>query len=388
MQGRQGERYPFYKVSDMNLPGNERLMSTANHSISEAVRKQLRANVFSAGTIIFPKVGGAIATNKKRKISMDCCVDNNVMGLIPNEDVLDADFLYYLMQNTNLYDFSNRANPPSIRQMTVEAWPIVLPKSISEQKRIVAILDEAFEGVDAAVANAEKNLANARELFESYLQTIFARQAVGWTKKPLAAVCKKITVGHVGSMAHRYQESGIPFLRSQNVRPFEITMDNVTFIDDAFHKELNKSQLRPGDLAIVRTGYPGTAAVIPPWLIEANCSDLVIIRPGQDLMPEYLESFFNSSFGKKLVLGKLVGAAQKHFNVTAAKEVVLHYPPAREQATVVAEIKQLRDEAKRLETLYEGKIAALAKLKQAVLAKAFAGELTAQPERALPEAAE
>jgi type I restriction enzyme S subunit len=176
-------------------------------------------------------------------------------------------------------------------------------------------------------------------------------------------------------MRTEYKESGIPFLRSQNIRPFEVSMENAMFIDEAFHRALKKSQLRPGDLAIVRTGYPGTAAVIPPELPDSNCSDLVIVRPSKEVNPHFLAAFFNSAFGKQLVLGKIVGAAQKHFNITAAKEVMLHVPPIAEQRAIVAMIDALREETQRLARLYERKHAALEALKKSLLHQAFTGAL-------------
>jgi type I restriction enzyme S subunit len=259
---------------------------------------------------------------------------------------------------------------------------------LSEQNRIVAILDQAFVGIDTAIANTEKNIANARELFDSYLTTVFNQHNAGSMKKSLSALCDKITVGHVGPMSSRYKNIGVPFLRSQNIRPFEVVMDGAVFIDDRFHLELKKSRLCPGDIAVVRTGYPGTAAVIPPWLEDANCSDLVIIRPSSEVNPQYLAAFFNSSFGKKLVLGRLVGAAQKHFNIGAAREVMLHYPSVQRQEQIVSELNVLRAETERLESLCQQKIAAYGRLKQSILQKAFAGELIAHPVKALQEAAE
>ncbi|MGL5484779.1 MAG: hypothetical protein ACRDC6_00610, partial [Shewanella sp.] len=227
--------------------------------------------------------------------------------------------------------------------------------------------------IAAARSNAEQNRQNARALFESYLQSVFSQHSEGWHDRQLASVCKKITVGHVGSMAARYKPDGIPFLRSQNILPFEVSLKNVVFIDAEFHQSLMKSRLTPGDVAIVRTGYPGTAAVIPPELKDANCSDLVIIRPGDEVNPHYLAAFFNSAYGKGLVAGKLVGAAQKHFNVTSAKEVMLHLPPQETQSLIVAEIDELRAETQRLESLYRRKIAALDELKQSLLQQAFSG---------------
>lgn len=157
-----------------------------------------------------------------------------------------------------------------------------------------------------------------------------------WKEVKLASLCKKVTVGHVGSMADKYISSGIPFLRSQNIKPYCIDDKNMMYIDRPFHEKLRKSELKEGDVAIVRTGYPGTACVIPKWLGEANCSDLVIIRPSKELNPYFLTAIFNSSFGKNLVSGNLVGAAQQHFNVTVAKELKLKFPPKPIQNKIAA----------------------------------------------------
>lgn len=157
-----------------------------------------------------------------------------------------------------------------------------------------------------------------------------------WRTIKLKEVCQQITVGFVGSMADEYCDEGVPFLRSLNIEPFKINLQDLKFIPQAFHDKIRKSTLRPGDVGIVRTGYPGTACVIPESLPEANCSDLVIVRPGPELNPHFLAALFNSSFGRSLVGGNLVGAAQQHFNVTVAKELKLLLPPRRAQDKIAA----------------------------------------------------
>lgn len=164
-----------------------------------------------------------------------------------------------------------------------------------------------------------------------------------WVEVKLKEMCERITVGHVGSMAGEYQESGIPFLRSLNITPFRLSFDNLKFIDGNFHQKLKKSALRPGDVAVVRTGYPGTACVVPKSLPESNCSDLVIVRPGKDLNPYFLAAIFNSTFGKDLVDGNLVGAAQQHFNITVAKELKLRFPPKPVQDKIAAVLSAYDD---------------------------------------------
>jgi type I restriction enzyme S subunit len=131
-----------------------------------------------------------------------------------------------------------------------------------------------------------------------------------------------ITVGHVGPMATEYQSSGVPFLRSQNVKPFRLDMTDVKYVSEGFHARLQKSALKPGDVVVVRTGTPGVAAVIPESLAASNCSDLVIIRPGSDLDSRYLAYFINGA-AQGYVDSRTVGAVQQHFNIGAARELRL-----------------------------------------------------------------
>lgn len=241
----------------------------------------------------------------------------------------------------------------------------------------MAILDEAFAAIATATAHAEKNRANARELFESELNRVFSQKGDGWVEKRFSDLCTHITVGHVGPMKQHYRPTGISFLRSQNIRPFAIDTNNLIFIDPDFEGTLAKSRLFAGDVAIVRTGYPGIAAVIPEWLGDANCSDLVIVRPGREIDPHFVAAFFNSLVGREMVGGRLVGAAQKHFNVTAAKQVLFPYPSLKSQQAVVEKIDALSMETKSLERVQQYKLTALAELKQSILHKAFTGALTA-----------
>ena len=142
----------------------------------------------------------------------------------------------------------------------------------------------------------------------------------------LKDVCDRITVGHVGPMADKYTTEGVPFLRSQNITPFRLNLDDIKFVPPDFHEKLRKSSLQPGDVAVVRTGYPGTACVIPNTFTELNCADLVVITPSQDLNPYYLAAIFNSAWGIASVAGNLVGVAQQHFNIGAARELEVSLP--------------------------------------------------------------
>lgn len=246
---------------------------------------------------------------------------------------------------------------------------------LAEQRRIVAILDEVFAAIETATAAAEKNLANARELFESWVSRELARLMQSCGSKRLEEVCDRVTVGHVGSMASKYVPAGIPFLRSKNVKPYRISMEDLVHIDEGFHGKLTKSSLAPGDLVIVRTGDPGTAAVIPDSLPVANCSDLVIVRPNHSASPEYLCLIFNSLHGQALVGSKLNGAAQRHFNITEAKRMLIPLPDIPGQRGFVSSANRAAQSCRQVESFFFRKVALLGELKQSLLQKAFRGEL-------------
>ena len=162
-------------------------------------------------------------------------------------------------------------------------------------------------------------------------------------KIKLKDVCNRITVGHVGSMADKYTVQGVPFLRSQNITAFRLNLDDIKFVPPDFHERLHKSALQPGDVAVVRTGYPGTACVIPNTFTALNCADLVVITPSKELNPYYLAAIFNSAWGVASVAGNLVGVAQQHFNVGAAKELEVSLPPRPTQDRI-ADILSAYDE--------------------------------------------
>jgi type I restriction enzyme S subunit len=308
------------------------------------------------------------------------------MGLITPNALIESRYLYYALTGEQFQEklgsLAGGTNINNLKFKDICDFPVPLPP-LEEQRRIVAVLDEAFAAIATATANAEKNLTNARDLFASELDALIAEAQTSFPTGPLINQCLGMTVGHVGPMKDRYAPDGIPFLRSQNVRPFEISFEGMMYIDNEFDSELTKSRLRPGDVAVVRTGYPGTAAVIPASLLYANCSDLVIIRPGKSLNPYFVAAFLNSNIGKRAISGKLVGAAQKHFNVGSAKQVSIPLPSLEQQAILVDRVTQFSGKSYQLANLSRTRLDQLAKLKSAILYRAFAGELTVKSPESL-----
>ncbi len=166
-QGQEEGQYPFFKVSDMNVSANQVSMVKHQHAISEQVRRKLRAEAFPAGSIVFPKIGAAIATNKKRRIVRPSCIDNNVMAVVPGE-ALDSTYLFSLLKLKNLSDFAQRGNPPSMRKTDVESWLIPVP-----EMPLQLDFAQKAEAVNRLKASHDASLGALDALFDSLQHRAF-----------------------------------------------------------------------------------------------------------------------------------------------------------------------------------------------------------------------
>lgn len=163
-----------------------------------------------------------------------------------------------------------------------------------------------------------------------------------WRSVHLGDVAEEVTVGFVGKMSPHYVREGIPFLRSQDVRPFRIDLNEPLQIDPEFHERISKSALRSGDVVTVRTGKPGATAVVPEGISEMNCADLLITRPGPEIDARWLCAFINVAAAHH-VISHLVGAVQQHFNVGAMKRLPLLMPSLSEQRAIAEVLGALDD---------------------------------------------
>lgn len=160
-----------------------------------------------------------------------------------------------------------------------------------------------------------------------------------------------LTVGFVGTMAEHYSDNGIPFLRSLNIKPYEISGDDLKYITEEFNNKISKSVLHERDVVIVRTGVPGTCCVVPKEYDGCNCSDVVIVRPNEELInPHYLATYINV-WGQKQISNNKVGAVQKHFNVHSAEEMLIYIPERDEQEKIARLVVAINEQIKNNNTI-------------------------------------
>ena len=208
------------------------------------------------------------------------------------------------------------------------------------------------------------------EVKPGYKQTEVGVIPEEWEPRPCSELSERIMVGIVICPTQYYVRHGVPAFRSANIREDGINDSDLVFISEASNSLLAKSQTRTGDVLTVRTGYPGTSAVVHPVHAGCNCIDILITRPSKKLDSEFLAIWINSSFGKEQVLRNQGGLAQKHFNVGDMRNLVVALPPLPEQqaiATALSDVDALLAALDRL-------IAKKRDLKQAAMQQLLTGQ--------------
>jgi type I restriction enzyme, S subunit len=260
---------------------------------------------------------------------------------------------------------------PYIKMRMLTDFNVPLPP-INEQKRLVKKLDEVFEKVTKAKEVAEKNLQNSKELFESYLNGVFANPGKDWEEKRLGDVCDT-GAGGTPLKSHKDYYSGgdIPWLRSGEVDKKDIVKSELFITKKGL--ENSSARLFPKDTVLVAM-YGATAGQVGILRFESTTNQAVCgILPNKDFVPEFIYYVFSA---KKVELVKqAVGGAQPNISQIKIKNTIIPVPDLAQQKELVKKLNSMSVETERLEKIYEQKLADLEELKKSILSKAFHAEL-------------
>ena len=262
------------------------------------------------------------------------------------------------------------------------------------QQRIADFLDRKTGAIDELIAKKERLI----ELLEEKRQALITQAVTKgldpnvpmkdsdiewlgqipahWEVKRLKHVADRLSVGIVVTPAKYYDDSGsVPALRSLNVRAREIVESELVRISEASNLLHSKSMLRAGDIVAVRTGQPGTAAVIPKHLDRCNCIDLIIVRQAGRFSSEFVCEFMNSEFAHSQYSQGSGGAIQQHFNVGAAKDLVLPLPPHSEQVLIAERLAEMHRRSDECRALLQSQLSKLREYRSALITAAVTGQL-------------
>jgi type I restriction enzyme S subunit len=244
---------------------------------------------------------------------------------------------------------------------------------IDEQRRVIAILDEAFEGIATARANAEGNLRNANALFVQRLRAVFEQQGAGWVERPVGA----IAVHSLGKMLDKAKNRGVPrpYLRNTNVRWFGFDLTDVAEMKFTSDDEPKYTAVR-GDLLVCEGGEPGRAAIWtgdePVYFQKA----LHRVRCHEPAHNSWLLYYLHAMHSSGRLRRHLTGTGIQHLTGEALSRLPVPIAPLPDVHRIVAEFEELRKVCLMLVTTYQRKLAALDELKRSLLHHAFTGQLT------------
>jgi len=333
--------------------------------------------LFDEPLVLVGEDGAKWASGENTAFSIEgkCWVNNHAHVLRPHRAEIADSWLIHFLVHFDLSEFVSGLTVPKLNQGSLREIPIPVPP-LPEQQRIVGILDEAFDGIATAKANAEQNLQNARALFESHLQSVFTQRGEGWVEKRLGDVVTRLTNGYVGPTRNIYHETGVPYLLARHVKNNRLLFDGRTFITEEFNQKNKKSMLKADDVLLVQSGHIGHSAVVTKEHEGHNCHAMIVITPVQGaFIGAFLSLFFNSSEMKQKFQEIRSGSTVPHLTCGEVKELMVAFPDLATQQRIVDQAREFEDETQRLESLYQRKLAALAELKKSLLHQAFSGAL-------------
>ncbi|MCB0540324.1 MAG: restriction endonuclease subunit S [Bacteroidetes bacterium] len=335
------------------------------------------------GDIVTACSGGSWGKSAMFELDDTLILNTSTLRLRFYNDLGNNRYLYYLTK-TSYFKDSLRSyitgQQPNYGYSHYSKIPIPLPP-LPEQQRIVSILDECFTAIDKAKANAEQNLKNAKELFESYLQGVFEKLMGRTELTKLANHLDLITYGFTNPMPTT--DEGPYMITAKNVNYGIVDYENARRTSqEAFDNLItDKSRPKVGDVLLTKDGTLGRLGVVEK---ESSCinQSVALLRPNENLNSYYLKVLLSSPFYQKLMIEQAGGATIKHIYITRVDKMLVPIPPLKEQQTIVRQLDVLRAETQKLEAVYQQKIDNLEELKKSILQKAFAGQLSS------PEGAE
>jgi type I restriction enzyme S subunit len=266
--------------------------------------------------------------------------------------------------------------PPALEQGAIISFldreTFKIDALVEEQKHLIELLKEKRQGIISHAVT--KGLDPNAPMKNSDAEPV-GEVPEHWEVRRLKRISPEITVGIVIEPSKYYRDEGIPALRSLNVRPGQVTLENVVHISEEANELLSKSKLRKGDLVAVRSGQPGTTAVVPQELDGCNCVDLIIIRKPIYGSEWFLCWYLASEAAARQFTEGSGGAIQQHFNISTAANLLIAWPPVEEQRDIVAVLSR---ETARIDALLAEADAAIALLherRSALIYAAVTGDI-------------
>lgn len=311
-------------------------------------------------------------------ISGKTWVNNHAHVLKPLRNILNDNWLVYNLNYQNLMPFVSGMTVPKLNQGNMRKIPIPIPP-LEEQKKIVSILDETFEKIEKAKKNVEKNLQNAKELFQSELNSIFSQKGEGWVEKKLGDVCE-IKPQKKEARDKLADDDFVTFLPMADLNELDREVQPKTDrkfkdVSGSYTYFANEDVLLAKITPCFENGKLGVARNLTNG-IGFGSSEYIVFRSKGNILPDYLFQFLSRDSFREEGKGQMTGAVgHKRVAKTFIENYIIPFPSLEKQKEIVDRLDSLSSDIKQLVAQYSKKLVDLEELKKSILQKAFEGEL-------------
>ena len=396
----KGESPPFLRVGVIRNTNftKEGELDDSDIAYLDVEARKFQSRRLQFGDIILEKSGGGPKQPVGRVVLFDKVEGNYSFSNFTSAiRVKDTSLLYHRYLHKYLHWLylcgrteSMQSHSTGIRNLNGNAYKaieIALPP-FSEQKRIVAILDEVLDGISLAMSNAEKNLVNSRDLFENYLDLVFTKKGDDWVTEQLGAIAKFID--YRGKTPPK-RESGVRLITAKNVKMGYIQRNPEEFIDPAAYDGwMTRGFPKKGDVLFTTEAPLGNVAQLDTDETVVIGQRLITLQPDDDRLDRtFLKFALMSSPVQREILAQGTGATVVGIKAKLLKQIPIYFPKEfSHQIAVAANIERISDFSRSLENNYRQKIFGLIELKHSIMQQAFSGNLTSRSSHPSQEAAE
>lgn len=309
---------------------------------------------------------------------------------------LESRFLYYLFQST-LYkaviDISNTGSGmPTMTQENINSFPIPFP-AFNEALNIANFLDHETAKIDNLIAKQEKLIELLKEKRQAVISHAVTKGLIPnapmkdsgvewlgevpehWVVSRFKYTSDRVIVGIAEAATHAYSESGVPIIRSTNIKEEGLMTENILFIKQNFADDNASKYIYENDIVTVRTGYPGISSVVPKEMNKSHCFTNLVSTPKKSFNPYFLNEYLNSDLGKAYFELLGWGSAQKNISVPILQEFPIAFPEQQEQEIIVQFIRQQRFKFTELISKAEKNIKLMRERRTALISAAVTGKI-------------
>ncbi|MFT5256371.1 MAG: type I restriction enzyme S subunit [Candidatus Paceibacteria bacterium] len=377
----KGGNVHFVRISDIN---NSFYLDTDSTPMIEADKSDIERFSIKKDDFLFARTGGA---------GRFCLIQEDLNGIFASylirfrfNNQNDSNFLrYFFMSDSFQKELKSKIHGGVNQNVHAEnIKDCNVPEiELSEQKQIVATLDKAFAAIDTAKANAEQNLQNVKELFESYLQNVFSTKGDDWEEGEFGNIITTLTDYHANG-SYKILKKNVELKDNDDYAwmirstDFEKSFKNqFKYIDEHAYNFMSKSKVFGNEIIMSKIGNAGKTYLMPkidrPISLAMN---LFLIRLDESrALPQFVFRFLKSEKGESQIKKRVKGATTKTITKDNVRNIIISYPSLETQKDIVQKLDILSLETKKLEVIYTQKIADLEEMKNSVLQKAFSGQL-------------